>query len=63
MTDLTIGATNILDLLSQKIVGQQVAISRIASTVKTYQAGLAPTGVLPAYSCFLDQQAQARRER
>src|SRR5690349_14591399 len=44
MTDLTIGATDILDLLSQKIVGQQVAISRIASTVKTYQAGLAPPG-------------------
>src|ERR1700741_538592 len=38
------GATSILDLLSQKIVGQQTAISGIASTVKTYQAGLAPLG-------------------
>ena len=44
MTDTIIGATNILDLLSQKIVGQQVAVSGIASTVKTYQAGLAPLG-------------------
>src|SRR5579862_9057175 len=39
-----IGATNILDLLSEKIVGQEAAISGIASTVKTYQAGLAPLG-------------------
>lgn len=39
-----IGATNILDLLSEKIVGQQTAINGIASTVKTYQAGLAPAG-------------------
>src|SRR5712671_1143421 len=38
------GATSILDLLSEKIVGQQTAISGIASTVKTYQAGLAPAG-------------------
>jgi ATP-dependent Clp protease ATP-binding subunit ClpA/CheY-like chemotaxis protein len=44
MTDRIIGATNILDLLSQKIVGQQTAVSGIASTVKTYQAGLAPLG-------------------
>src|SRR5215510_9437671 len=36
--------TGILDLLSQKIVGQHTAISGIASTVKTYQAGLAPAG-------------------
>ena len=36
--------TGILDLLSQKIVGQQTAISGIASTVKTYQAGLSPAG-------------------
>jgi len=34
----------ILDLLSRKIVGQQTAIAGIASTVKTYQAGLAPAG-------------------
>jgi hypothetical protein len=33
MTDAGNGATNILDLLSQKIVGQQTAISGIASTV------------------------------
>src|SRR3982075_973869 len=39
-----IGATNILDMLSEKIVGQQTAINGIASTVKTYQAGLSPTG-------------------
>ena len=39
-----VGATSILDLLSEKIVGQQSAISGIASTVKTYQAGLAPAG-------------------
>ena len=39
-----IGATSILDLLSEKIVGQQTAISGIASTVKMYQAGLAPAG-------------------
>jgi len=44
MAELIIAATNILDLLSQKVVGQQVAISGIASTVKTYQAGLAPSG-------------------
>src|SRR5262245_52423760 len=36
--------TSILDLLSRKIVGQQTAISGIASTVKTFQAGLAPAG-------------------
>src|SRR5215470_7503825 len=36
--------TSILDLLSRKIVGQQTAIAGIASTVKTYQAGLAPVG-------------------
>jgi CheY-like chemotaxis protein len=44
MTDRIIPATNILDLLSEKVVGQQAAISGIASTVKTYQAGLAPPG-------------------
>jgi ATP-dependent Clp protease ATP-binding subunit ClpA/CheY-like chemotaxis protein len=44
MTNPGIGAANILDLLSQKIVGQQTAIRGIASTVKTYQAGLAPAG-------------------
>jgi CheY-like chemotaxis protein len=44
MANAIIGATSILDLLSQKIVGQQTAISGIASTVKTYQAGLAPLG-------------------
>jgi ATP-dependent Clp protease ATP-binding subunit ClpA len=44
MTGSIIVATNILDLLSQKIVGQQTAINGIASTVKTYQAGLAPLG-------------------
>jgi len=44
MTDVIIGATNILDLLAQKIVGQQTALSGIAATVKTYQAGLAPLG-------------------
>src|SRR5437870_1220681 len=38
------GATSIHDLLSEKIVGQESAISGIASTVKTYQAGLAPLG-------------------
>src|SRR5437764_12283017 len=37
-------ATSILDLLSEKIVGQQTAINGIASTVKTYQAGLSPGG-------------------
>ena len=37
-------STSILDLLSGKIVGQQTAIAGIASTVKTYQAGLAPAG-------------------
>src|SRR5947208_11362563 len=42
-----VGATSILDLLSEKIVGQETAISGIASTVKTYQAGLAP-GERPA---------------
>jgi ATP-dependent Clp protease ATP-binding subunit ClpA/CheY-like chemotaxis protein len=36
--------TSILEALSQKIVGQQTAITGIASTVKTYQAGLAPAG-------------------
>ena len=35
---------DILDLLSQKIVGQPTAINGIAATVKTYQAGLAPVG-------------------
>src|SRR3954466_335994 len=44
MTDPNIGAANILDLLSQKIVGQETAIRGVASTVKTYQAGLAPPG-------------------
>lgn len=44
MTDQIPGATSILDLLSQKIVGQQTAVSGIAATVKTYQAGLAPLG-------------------
>src|SRR5438552_11064895 len=39
-----VGATSILDLLSEKIVGQESAISGIASTVKTYQAGLSPSG-------------------
>jgi CheY-like chemotaxis protein len=39
-----VGARSILDLLSEKIVGQQTAISGIASTVKTYQAGLSPAG-------------------
>jgi ATP-dependent Clp protease ATP-binding subunit ClpA/ActR/RegA family two-component response regulator len=38
------GATSILDLLSEKVVGQQAAISGIVSTVKTYQAGLSPAG-------------------
>src|SRR5947199_4025913 len=36
--------TGILDSLSRKIVGQQTAITGIASTVKTYQAGLSPLG-------------------
>src|SRR5438045_679995 len=44
MAERIVGATSILDLLSQKVVGQEVAISGIASTVKTYQAGLAPAG-------------------
>jgi ATP-dependent Clp protease ATP-binding subunit ClpA/ActR/RegA family two-component response regulator len=35
---------NILESLSRKIVGQQTAITGIASTVKTYQAGLSPAG-------------------
>jgi ATP-dependent Clp protease ATP-binding subunit ClpA len=35
---------SLLDLLSRKIVGQQTAIHGIVSTVKTYQAGLAPPG-------------------
>jgi ActR/RegA family two-component response regulator/energy-coupling factor transporter ATP-binding protein EcfA2 len=39
-----VGATSILDLLSEKIVGQQTAISGIASAVKTYQAGLSQGG-------------------
>src|SRR3989475_10079500 len=38
------GASSILDLLSEKIVGQQTAITGIASAVKTYQAGLSPCG-------------------
>jgi DNA-binding NtrC family response regulator len=38
------GPTGILELLSQKIVGQDTAINGIASTVKTYQAGLSPAG-------------------
>jgi len=41
--DIT-GATSIHELLSEKIVGQESAISGIASTVKTYQAGLSPGG-------------------
>src|SRR5262245_3291332 len=40
----TPGPTSILDSLAQKIVGQETAISGIASTVKTYQAGLSPAG-------------------
>src|SRR5215470_9347357 len=40
--DSTDGANKVLDLLSKKIVGQQTALTGIASTVKTYQAGLAP---------------------
>src|SRR5436305_14059605 len=44
--------TGILDSLSRKIVGQQTAITGIASTVKTYQAGLAPLG-RPAYVFLL----------
>jgi CheY-like chemotaxis protein len=44
MTGRIVGGTSILDLLSDKIVGQPTAISGIASTVKTYQAGLAPLG-------------------
>src|SRR3954469_3776173 len=44
MTDSIMRATSILDLLAEKIVGQQTAISGIASTVKTYQAGLNPAG-------------------
>jgi CheY-like chemotaxis protein len=39
-----VGATSILDLLAEKIIGQPTAISGIASTVKTYQAGLSPAG-------------------
>lgn len=39
-----LSSTRILDLLSQKIVGQHAAVSGIASSVKTYQAGLAPLG-------------------
>src|SRR5215813_12701509 len=42
--DTIVGATTIFDLLSEKVVGQQTAIAGIASTVKTYQAGLAPLG-------------------
>lgn len=38
------GPTSILDLLSAKIVGQRTAITGIASTVKTFQAGLSPAG-------------------
>src|SRR5688572_10718880 len=37
-------APNILDLLSEKIVGQQSAITGIVSSIKMYQAGLAPEG-------------------
>src|SRR5438128_8500780 len=44
MADQIIPTANILDLLSEKIVGQQTAITGIASTVKTYQAGLSPVG-------------------
>jgi len=44
MTEKIVGATSIVDLLSEKIVGQQTAITGIASTIKTYQAGLAPLG-------------------
>jgi ATP-dependent Clp protease ATP-binding subunit ClpA len=44
MADSNVGSINILDLLSEKIVGQKTAITGIASTVKTYQAGLAPLG-------------------
>src|SRR5207253_2750247 len=41
--DIT-GATSIHELLSEKIVRQESAISGIASAVKTYQAGLSPVG-------------------
>src|SRR5688572_13247876 len=37
-------APNILDLLSEKIVGQAPAISAITPFVEMYQAGLAPEG-------------------
>src|SRR5262245_54769149 len=39
-----IESNRILDLLSEKIIGQQTALTGIASTVKTFQAGLAPAG-------------------
>jgi ATP-dependent Clp protease ATP-binding subunit ClpA/ActR/RegA family two-component response regulator len=37
-------ATSIVDLLSEKVVGQRTAVNGIASTVKMYQAGLSPAG-------------------
>ena len=40
----TAGGKTILDLLSEKIVGQTTAIAGIASTVKMWQAGLSPAG-------------------
>jgi ATP-dependent Clp protease ATP-binding subunit ClpA/CheY-like chemotaxis protein len=43
-TKKIIGAGSILDLLAEKVVGQQSALNGIASTVKTFQAGLAPIG-------------------
>jgi ATP-dependent Clp protease ATP-binding subunit ClpA len=39
-----IEVTSIVDLLSEKVVGQRTAVAGIASTVKMYQAGLAPAG-------------------
>jgi ATP-dependent Clp protease ATP-binding subunit ClpA/ActR/RegA family two-component response regulator len=39
-----IEATSIVDLLSEKVIGQRTAVSGIASTVKMYQAGLSPAG-------------------
>ena len=44
MADFMGGATEILDKLSRKIVGQPAALAGISSTVKTYLAGLAPLG-------------------
>jgi CheY-like chemotaxis protein len=38
------GTVSIAEQLSEKIVGQQTAIDGIASTIRTYQAGLAPAG-------------------